>query len=90
MPSSGLQRSEPLQLHYMYRMRGNGLKLRQGRFRLDIRKHPFSERVGRYWHRLSMKGVESLPLEVLKNHGDTALKDMVGGHGGDGVNSYTR
>ena len=26
----------------------------------------------------------SPPLEVLKSHGDEALRDMVSGHGGDG------
>jgi len=29
--------------------------------------------------------VESLSLEVSKNIGDVALRDMIGGHGGNGV-----
>jgi len=66
-------------------MRGNGLKLGQGRFKLDIRKKLLSERVIMHWHRLPRQLVGSLSLEVFKNCGDVALKDLVSGHGGNGL-----
>ncbi|KGL79044.1 hypothetical protein N309_01258, partial [Tinamus guttatus] len=53
----------------------NGLKLHQGRFRLDIRKNFCTEKVVKYWNRLPR--IKSLSLAMFKKHVDEALRDMV-------------
>ncbi|KFV63014.1 hypothetical protein N307_08541, partial [Dryobates pubescens] len=55
----------------------NGLKLEEGRFRLDIRKMFFAVRVVRHWNRLPRKAVDAPSLEVFKARLDEALSGLV-------------
>ena len=59
------------------RTRGNGFKLKKGRFRLDIRKKIFTVRVVRHWHRLSREAVDAPSLEVFQARLDGALSKLV-------------
>jgi len=59
-------------------MRGDGLKLRQVRFRLEIRKNFFIKRVIKPWPRLPKAVVQSPSLEVFKTRGDVGDLAVLG------------
>ncbi|KFQ94603.1 hypothetical protein Y956_02209, partial [Nipponia nippon] len=55
----------------------NGYKLKEGRFRLDIRKKFFTMRVVRLWNRLPREVVDAPSLEMFKARLDGALSNLV-------------
>jgi len=58
------------------RTRSNGFKLKEGRFRLDIRKKFFAMGVVRPWNRLPREAVAAPSLAVLKARLDGALSNL--------------
>jgi len=59
------------------RTRGNGCKLKEGRFRSDIRKKFFTTWGVRPWHRLPREAVDAPSLAVFKAGLDGALSNLV-------------
>jgi len=59
------------------RTSGNGFKLRQGRFRLDIRRKFFTQRVVKRWNRLPKEVVDAPSLEAFRTRLDVALGSLL-------------
>ena len=59
------------------RTRENSFKLRQGRFRLDIRRKFFTQRVVTRWNRLPKEVVDAPSLEAFKARLNVALDSLV-------------
>ncbi|KFV44670.1 hypothetical protein N341_01682, partial [Tyto alba] len=55
----------------------NGSKLKEGRFRLVIRKKLFTVRVVRHWNRLCREVVDVPSLETFKIRLDRALSNLI-------------
>ena len=56
---------------------GNGFKLRQGRFSLDVRKKFFTQKVVAHWNSFPKEVVDAPSLEAFKAMLDVSLGSLV-------------
>jgi len=59
------------------RTRGNGHKLKQSKFQLNMRKNFFTLRMTEHWNRLPRGAVESPSLEIFKIRLDKVLCSLL-------------
>jgi len=59
------------------RTRGNGFKLRQGKFRLNISRKFSTQSMVKHWNRLPKEVVDAVPLDAFKTRLDVALGSLV-------------
>ncbi|KFQ89037.1 hypothetical protein N337_01363, partial [Phoenicopterus ruber ruber] len=55
----------------------HGFKLKEGRYRFEIRKKFFTMRVVKHWDRLPREVVEAPSLEAFKVRLDGALSNLI-------------
>ncbi|KFZ62443.1 hypothetical protein N338_09588, partial [Podiceps cristatus] len=55
----------------------NGFKLKEGRYRLDLRKKFFTMRVVKHWNRLPKEAAEAPSLDTFKAGLDVALGNLI-------------
>jgi len=57
--------------------RVNGFKLKEEKFRLDVKKKFFTQRVVRHWHKLPRGAVDAPSQEAFKAWLDVALGSLI-------------
>jgi len=55
----------------------NHFKLKQSRFKIEVRKKVFTQRAVRHWHRLPRDVVDAPSLEAFKTALDVILSNLI-------------